>query len=162
MDYRLRLLRQQRHRYCQDDGTNCLFYFHKTLLFVSVEAERLNSYFHADRHTLNNHPANEKLNLLSGQRRDERLATIRSRAASGASFPWCKRRARRTWSSRNPATASSSPGPIPAITSLLQNADLALVSGWVPTIYQINTANGTNSITITSPTGYLFFHLSPP
>jgi hypothetical protein len=46
--------------------------------------------------------------------------------------------------------------------SLLQNADLALVSGWVPTIYQINTANGTNSITITSPTGYLFFRLSNP
>jgi hypothetical protein len=45
---------------------------------------------------------------------------------------------------------------------LQQNADLALSSGWVPTGYQINTANGTNSITITSPTGRLFFHLSPP
>jgi hypothetical protein len=46
--------------------------------------------------------------------------------------------------------------------SLLQNADLALVSGWVPTIYQINTANGTNSITITALTGNLFFRLSNP
>ena len=46
--------------------------------------------------------------------------------------------------------------------SLLQNADLALVSGWVPTGYQINTANGTNSITITSPAGNLFFRLSNP
>ena len=46
--------------------------------------------------------------------------------------------------------------------TLQQNADLALSSGWVPTGYQINTANGTNSITITSPTGRLFFHLSPP
>ena len=46
--------------------------------------------------------------------------------------------------------------------SLLQNADLAVSSGWVATSYQINNANGTNSITITSPTGSLFFHLSPP
>jgi hypothetical protein len=46
--------------------------------------------------------------------------------------------------------------------TLQQNANLALASGWVPTGYQINTANGTNSITITSPTGSLFFHLSPP
>ena len=46
--------------------------------------------------------------------------------------------------------------------TLQQNANLALASGWVPTGYQINTANGTNSITITSPTGNLFFRLEQP
>ena len=46
--------------------------------------------------------------------------------------------------------------------TLQQNANLALASGWVPTGYQINTANGTNSITITPPTGNLFFRLSNP
>jgi len=46
--------------------------------------------------------------------------------------------------------------------TLQQNANLALANGWVPTGYQINTANGTNSITITSPTGNLFFRLAHP
>jgi hypothetical protein len=46
--------------------------------------------------------------------------------------------------------------------TLLQNADLAVTSGWAPTGYQINTASGTNSITITSPAGNLFFQLSNP
>jgi hypothetical protein len=36
----------------------------------------------------------------------------------------------------------------------------ALASGWATSGYQINTNNGTNSITITSPTGNLFFRLS--
>jgi hypothetical protein len=43
--------------------------------------------------------------------------------------------------------------------SLQQNANLALVSSWAPTGYQISTANGTNSITITAPAGNLFFRL---
>jgi hypothetical protein len=46
--------------------------------------------------------------------------------------------------------------------TLQQNANLALASGWVPTGYQISTANGTNSITIASPAGNLFFRLSNP
>jgi hypothetical protein len=46
--------------------------------------------------------------------------------------------------------------------TLQQNANLALASGWVPTGYQINTANGTNSITIASPTGTLLFRLQQP
>jgi hypothetical protein len=46
--------------------------------------------------------------------------------------------------------------------SLLQNADLAVSSGWAPTGYQINTANGTNSITVIAPAGSLFFRLSHP
>jgi predicted Zn-dependent protease len=44
--------------------------------------------------------------------------------------------------------------------TLQQNANLAATSGWAPTGYQINTGNGTNSITITSPTGNLFFRLN--
>ena len=46
--------------------------------------------------------------------------------------------------------------------TLQQNDNLAVPSGWVPTVYQINPANGTNSITITSPTGNLFFRLQQP
>ena len=46
--------------------------------------------------------------------------------------------------------------------TLQQNANLALANGWVPTGYQINTANGTNSITITAPAGNLFFRLAGP
>jgi hypothetical protein len=43
--------------------------------------------------------------------------------------------------------------------TLQQNANLAVPSGWATSGYSINTANGTNSITITSPTGNLFFRL---
>jgi len=43
---------------------------------------------------------------------------------------------------------------------LQQNANLALANGWAISGYTISTANGTNSITITSPTGNLFFRLS--
>ena len=43
---------------------------------------------------------------------------------------------------------------------LQQNANLANVAGWGTTSYTISPANGTNSITITSPTGRLFFRLT--
>jgi hypothetical protein len=46
--------------------------------------------------------------------------------------------------------------------TLQQNANLAVPSGWATSGYSINTANGTNSITITSPAGNLFFRLSNP
>jgi hypothetical protein len=46
--------------------------------------------------------------------------------------------------------------------TLQQNANLALANGWAPTVYQIITANGTNSISITSLAGNLFFRLSNP
>jgi hypothetical protein len=44
---------------------------------------------------------------------------------------------------------------------LQQNADLT-TTNWTTTGYTITTANGTNSITITPPTGNLFFRLSNP
>ena len=46
--------------------------------------------------------------------------------------------------------------------TLLQNNNPAATASWTPSGYSITTANGTNSITITSPTGYLFFRLSNP
>ncbi len=46
--------------------------------------------------------------------------------------------------------------------TLQQNANLALANGWVPSGYSISTSNGTNSITIISPAGNLFFRLSNP
>ena len=46
--------------------------------------------------------------------------------------------------------------------TLLQNNNLAASAGWTTSGYSITTANGTNSITITSPTGNLFFRLSNP
>ena len=49
-----------------------------------------------------------------------------------------------------PATGSS---------TLQQNGNLATSGGWTTSGYSINTANGTNSITITSATGNLFFRL---
>ena len=45
--------------------------------------------------------------------------------------------------------------------TLQQNGNLATAS-WATSGYSITTANGTNSITITSPTGNLFFRLSNP
>jgi hypothetical protein len=45
--------------------------------------------------------------------------------------------------------------------TLQQNNNLAGGS-WTTTGYTINMSNGTNSITITSPTGNLFFRLSHP
>ena len=46
--------------------------------------------------------------------------------------------------------------------TLQQNANLASANGWTTSGYTINTSNGTNSITITPPTGNLFFRLSNP
>ena len=43
--------------------------------------------------------------------------------------------------------------------TLQQNGNLASSGGWAATSYSIATANGTNSITITPPTGNLFFRL---
>jgi len=46
--------------------------------------------------------------------------------------------------------------------TLQQNSNLAAAAGWTTSGYAISTANGTNSITITPPTGNLFFRLSHP
>ena len=46
--------------------------------------------------------------------------------------------------------------------SLQQNNNLAVPGGWAASGYSITTANGTNSITITPPTGNLFFRLMNP
>ena len=46
--------------------------------------------------------------------------------------------------------------------TLQQSANLASVNNWATSGYSITTANGTNSITLTSPTGNLFFRLSNP
>jgi hypothetical protein len=43
--------------------------------------------------------------------------------------------------------------------TLEQNANLALANGWATSGYSIITVNGTNSITVTPPTGNLFFRL---
>ena len=43
--------------------------------------------------------------------------------------------------------------------TLQQNANLALNNGWATSGYTVTTANGTNSITITPPSGNLFFRL---
>jgi hypothetical protein len=45
--------------------------------------------------------------------------------------------------------------------ALQQNSSLA-GAGWTTNRYAISTVNGTNSISITSPTGNLFFRLSNP
>jgi hypothetical protein len=45
--------------------------------------------------------------------------------------------------------------------TLQQNANVALANGWATSGYTITTANGTNSITISPPTGNLFFRLIP-
>jgi hypothetical protein len=46
--------------------------------------------------------------------------------------------------------------------TLQQNNNLAVKAGWAATGYSTNTSNGTNSITITPPTGNLFFRLANP
>jgi hypothetical protein len=46
--------------------------------------------------------------------------------------------------------------------TLQQNNNLAVKADWAATGYSTNTSNGTNSITITSPTGSLFFRLANP
>ena len=44
--------------------------------------------------------------------------------------------------------------------ALQQNNNLAVPAGWTASGYSISTGNGTNSITIASPAGNLFFRLS--
>jgi hypothetical protein len=45
---------------------------------------------------------------------------------------------------------------------LQQNNNLALPADWAPSGYTVTTnSNGTNSITISSPSGQLFFRLAP-
>ena len=46
--------------------------------------------------------------------------------------------------------------------TLQQNTNVAAPAGWTATGYAITTSNGTNSITITPPTGRLFFRLKKP
>ena len=46
--------------------------------------------------------------------------------------------------------------------ALQQNGNVANPAGWSPYGGTFNTANGTNSITLTSPTGTLFFRLKTP
>ena len=46
--------------------------------------------------------------------------------------------------------------------TLQQNSNLAASGGWAISGYVITTSNGTNSITITPPTGNLFFRLANP
>jgi len=46
--------------------------------------------------------------------------------------------------------------------TLQQNNNLAATAGWATSGYTISTVNGTNSITITQPTGNLFFRLASP
>ncbi len=46
--------------------------------------------------------------------------------------------------------------------TLQQNNNLTVSAGWTTSGYTITTSNGTNSITITPPTGNLFFRLSNP
>ena len=43
--------------------------------------------------------------------------------------------------------------------TLQQSADLTVPGGWTTSGYSISTASGTNSITLTSSTGNLFFRL---
>jgi hypothetical protein len=46
--------------------------------------------------------------------------------------------------------------------SLQQNSNLAAPAGWAPSAFVISTSNGTNTVTITPPTGNLFFRLAHP
>ena len=46
--------------------------------------------------------------------------------------------------------------------TLQQTANLTVVAGWTTSGYSVTSANGTSSITITSPSGNLFFRLSSP
>jgi hypothetical protein len=46
--------------------------------------------------------------------------------------------------------------------TLLQNSNLAAGAGWVSSGYPVSSTNGTSSITISAPTGNLFFRLSQP
>jgi len=50
--------------------------------------------------------------------------------------------------------------PATAGYTLQQNNNLAASAGWTKSGYAISASNGTNSITITPPTGNLFFRLA--
>jgi hypothetical protein len=52
--------------------------------------------------------------------------------------------------------------PTTAGYTLQQNNNLASKASWVNSGYTVSTNNGTNSISITSPTGALFFRLDNP
>lgn len=49
--------------------------------------------------------------------------------------------------------------PNTAACVMQQNTNLAVAAGWVTSGYPVTTANGTNSITLTAPSGNLFFRL---
>ena len=46
--------------------------------------------------------------------------------------------------------------------TLQRNSNLGATGGWASGGYSVITSNGTNSVTITPPTGNLFFRLSNP
>jgi len=46
--------------------------------------------------------------------------------------------------------------------TLQQNSNVGNATGWTTSGYTITTSNGTNSITVTPPTGNLFFRLRNP
>ena len=52
--------------------------------------------------------------------------------------------------------------PVSAGYTLQQNNNLGASAGWGTSGYSVSTSNGTNSITITPPTGNLFFRLANP
>ncbi len=52
--------------------------------------------------------------------------------------------------------------PATGAYTLQQNTSLANPAGWTATDYLTHTANGTNQITLTAPTGNLFFRLMQP
>ena len=52
------------------------------------------------------------------------------------------------------------PDPATNTYTVQQNGNLANSSGWTTSVYSISSANGTNSIIVTSPAGNLFFRLS--
>ena len=52
--------------------------------------------------------------------------------------------------------------PDTGICILQQNENLAASAGWTTSAYSIATSSGTNSITISQPTGKLFFRLASP
>jgi hypothetical protein len=49
--------------------------------------------------------------------------------------------------------------PATGTYTLQQNGNLAVPNGWVTSGYAISTVSGTNSVTVTSPVGSLFFRL---
>jgi len=52
--------------------------------------------------------------------------------------------------------------PATGTYTLQQNNNLAASASWVTSGYSINTVNGLSSVTISAPTGQLFFRLSKP